>query len=207
MTATSTLSANDAHELDNSMKARRAMIDSQLRTSGVNSEAVLARMLAVPREDHVPAAARGTAYIDRAIALENGRRIAAPLFYGMALTEAQPKADDTALVVDAGSGYLPALVKTMVAKVDVVSPEDVAGGKPKRGSYSLILVDGAVENVPDSLAKRMADGGRLITGLAQNGVTRLATGRKSASGIALLPLSEIGIPRLSEFDTPQSWSF
>jgi protein-L-isoaspartate(D-aspartate) O-methyltransferase len=35
--------------------ARRAMIDSQLRTSGINEEYVLARMLAVPREDFLPA--------------------------------------------------------------------------------------------------------------------------------------------------------
>ena len=36
--------------LADSKTARRAMIDSQLRTSGVNEEYVLARMLAVPRE-------------------------------------------------------------------------------------------------------------------------------------------------------------
>lgn len=206
MTATTTLPQTDMNS-DNSAIARRAMIDSQLRTSGVNSEAVLARMLAVPREDHVPEGARGTAYIDRSIALDNGRRIAAPLFYGMVLTEAQPAADDTVLVVDAGSGYLPALVGPMVASVDVIAPEDLAGAKAKKGSYSLVLVDGAIENVPDALAKKLVDGGRVITGLVADGVTRLATGRKSPSGVALLPLIEIGIPRLAEFDTPPSWSF
>ena len=204
MTATTTLPQTGN---ESSARARRAMIDSQLRTSGVNSEAVLARMLAVPREEHVPEAARGTAYIDRSIALDNGRRIGAPLFYGMLLTEAQPAASDTVLVVDAGSGYLPALVAPMVAKTDSVSPEDIAAGKGGRDTYSLVLVDGAIENVPDILAKKLVDGGRMITGLVADGVTRLATGRKSAGGVALLPLAEIGIPRLPEFDTPPGWSF
>ncbi len=40
--------------------ARRAMIDSQLRVSGINQDWLLAVLARVPREDHVPAAARGT---------------------------------------------------------------------------------------------------------------------------------------------------
>lgn len=194
-------------ETHSSATARRAMVDSQLRTSGVNEEFVLARMLSVPREDHVPAHAKGTAYIDRAITLDNGRRLAAPLFYGMVLEEAQPKLEDAVLVVDAGSGYLPALVKPLVGRIDVISPEDAAGANRKRSTYSLILIDGAVEQLPDSLAKRLDTGGRIVTGVSKAGVTRLATGRKSGTDIALLPLAEIGIPRLTEFDTEKAWSF
>lgn len=187
--------------------ARRAMIDSQLRTSGVNEPFVLARMAAVPREDFVPDASRKTAYIDRAIPLENGRRLAAPLFYGMMLAEAQPQLAETALVVDSGSGYLPELLRPLVASVDVITPEEALTTSRKRTAYSLLLVDGAVEELPDSLTKRIADGGRVLTGLASKGVTRLAVGRKTAGGVALLPLAELGIPRLSEFDRAAGWSF
>ncbi len=187
--------------------ARRAMIDSQLRTSGVNEEFVLARMLSVAREEFVPAAARNTAYIDRAITLDNGRKIAAPLVYGMMLTEAQPKSGDTVLIVDAGSSYMKALVEPLVASVDEISPEDAAAKKNSRKTYSLILVDGAVEQIPASLSKRLADGGRIVTGIADGSVTRLAVGRRSTNDVALLPLAELGIPRLAEFDKPVSWSF
>jgi protein-L-isoaspartate(D-aspartate) O-methyltransferase len=38
-------------------------------------------------------------------------------------------------------------------------------------------------------------------------VTRLAIGRRSGDDVALLPLAEIGIPRLGEFDQPKGWSF
>lgn len=187
--------------------ARRAMIDSQLRTSGVNEPFVLSRMLAVPREDYVPAHARGTAYIDRSIALDNGRRIAAPVFYGMLLEEADPRNDDTVLIVDAGSGYLEALIAPLVANVTLTAPEQVAEQSWEDATFSLVLIDGAVENIPDPIPKWLADNGRLVTGLVSKGVTRLATGRKSGDGIALLPLAELGIPRLSEFDTRKAWSF
>lgn len=207
MTATTALPDSEIQTGNSSATARRAMIDCQLRTSGVNDESVLARMLAVAREDHVPDAARGTAYIDRSIALANGRRMAAPLFYGMVLTEAQLTAEDSVLVVDAGSGYLPALVEPLVASVDTISPEDALAKSRKKTTFSAILIDGAVESVPEGLVKRLSDEGRLITGLSVSGVTRLAIGRKTSGEIAMLPLAEMGIPRLAEFDTPTGWSF
>ena len=185
--------------------ARRAMIDSQLRTSGVNDAAVLERMRAVPREDHVPAGARGVAYMDRAIALDDGGHIAAPVFYGALLREARPGAGDSALVVDGGSGYLPALVGPLAGAMKVVSP-DAAGGS-LRGKFTLILVDGALEVFPDMLVKRLADDGRVVAGLVENGVTRLTVGRKAGGGIGWMRLAEMGIPRLPVFDAPKRWSF
>jgi protein-L-isoaspartate(D-aspartate) O-methyltransferase len=186
--------------------ARKAMIDSQLRTSGVNDAFVIERMSSVAREDFVPESAKATAYMDRAIRLEDGGFLAAPLFHGAMLAEARPKPDDRVLVVDAGSGYLPALVEPLVDKLETVAPEKAANGG-KRGDYTLVLVDGAIEHVPPQLAKLVADDGRIVTGMVERGVTRLATGRKSGKALALLPLAEMGIPRLGAFDRPQSWSF
>ena len=185
--------------------ARRAMIDSQLRTSGVNEPWVLTRFASVPREDFVPAAARAVAYTDRAVPLDGHGMLAAPLVHALMLNEARPTAVDRVLVVDGGSGYLPALLEGLSASLTVVSPADAVKGKA--GDYTLLLVDGAVEHVPAALAKRLADDGRVVTGIIMDGVTRLAVGRKAAGEIALLPLAEIGIPRLPAFDKPKAWSF
>lgn len=189
-----------------SSAARRAMIDSQLRTSGVNEPWVLARMAAVPREDFVPAEARSVAYTDRAVPLGEGRMLAAPLVHARMLAEARPTAADRVLVIDGGSGYLPALLDGLAASVAVTTPEE-AQGATRKGDYTLILVDGAAEQLPQALAKRLADDGRLVTGVVENGITRLAVGRKAAGAIALLPLAELGIPRLPVFDKPKAWSF
>ncbi|MCZ8325700.1 MAG: protein-L-isoaspartate O-methyltransferase [Sphingomonadaceae bacterium] len=186
--------------------ARRAMIDSQLRPSGVNDPAVLEAFASVAREDFVPAAARGHAYIDRAIPLGDGQALAAPLFHGRMLTEAAPVADDRVLVVTGGSGYLAALAKLLAGSVTVITAADAAAGKAK-GRFSLVLVDGAIEQLPDSLSARLEDAGRLVTGLVERGVTRLAIGRKAAGAVALLPLAEMGIPVLAEFAAPKRWSF
>ena len=187
--------------------ARRAMIDSQLRVSGVNRERVLAAMGKVAREDFVPAAARGHAYIDRAIPLGAGRALAAPLVQGMMLSEAMPEPGERILVITAGSGYLSALVEAMGALVDSIDAADAGTAKRGAGGYDLILIDGAIEEFPVALAGALAEGGRIVTGLVLRGVTRLASGRKLGGNVQLLPLAEVGIPVLGDFTRAKSWSF
>ncbi|MFC3175069.1 protein-L-isoaspartate O-methyltransferase [Novosphingobium bradum] len=189
----------------NAAAARRAMIDSQLRVSGVNDPAVLAAMDAVPREDFVPAAAKANAYIDRALPLGEGQALPAPLVHGRMLVEAAIAAGEQVLVVSP-SGYLAALASRLGAEVASLAPADAATGK-KGGLVALILVDGAIEQLPAGLAARLAEGGRIVTGLVEHGVTRLAVGRKVAGEVALLPLADMGIPVLAEFAAPRRWSF
>ncbi len=183
------------------------MIDSQLRTSGVNEPFVLRRMGEVPREDFVPAASKGVAYVDRAIRLENGGWLPAPLVQGKMLEEASPAGDEKAIVVDAGSGYLAELFKPLVGDLTVLSPEEAVVKGTRGKGAQLLVIDGAVEEIPAGLARRLADGARIVTGMVANGVTRLAVGRKSEAGVALIPVYDIGMPQLHAFDTPKGWSF
>ncbi len=189
---------------DTTLAARRAMIDSQLRTSGVNEPWILEAMGSLAREDYVPASMRDAAYIDRAIALGDGRMLASPLVHGRFLAEARPTQADKALLIG-DDGYLAALLRPLVGSLDVVAPGDA--GAIGSGDYTLIMIDGAIEALPDALVDRLAPDGRVVTGQVLRGVTRVATGRKAAGRVALLPLAEIGIPVLPEFAAPKRWSF
>ena len=188
-------------------RARRAMIDSQLRTSGVNAPFVLKRMAAVPREQFVPAASKGRAYSDRAIPLDDGGWLSAPLVQGKMLEEANPAGTEHAIVVDGGSGYFAELLRPLVAKLTVISAEEALGSDSKGKGANLLVIDGAVEEIPAKLAKLLADDARIVTGTVSDGVTRIAVGRKSASGISLMPVMDAGVPQLHAFDKPKGWSF
>ena len=210
MTVTAEQNRDESRHTDRAIDfaaARRAMIASQLRTSGVNKRFVLERMGAVAREDFVPASARGTAYMDRAIRLENGGFLPAPVFHGMMLEEAAPRVEDKVVVVDGGSGYLTELVRPLVAHVETIAADAAVKGDVTASDATLLLIDGAIEHLPAALANILADGGRVVTGLVERGVTRLATGRKVAGSLGLLPLAETGIPRLGQFDKPTGWTF
>ena len=187
--------------------ARKAMIDSQLRTSGVNEEFVLARMINVPREDFLPEDKANLAYIDRSIALGADGFLASPLFYGKLLLEAAPKPTDRVLVIEGGTGYLAALTAPLVADVTCVSAADAAAGKLPDGEFSLILIDGAIEQLPGALADAVAENGLIVSGLLLRQVSRLASGRKVAGQISLSPVEDIGIPVLTAFNRPKGWTF
>lgn len=190
---------------DRTSSARRAMIDSQLRVSGVNDPAVLAAFDQVAREDFVPPAQRDLAYIDRAIPLAAGGALPAPLFHGLALVEARIQPGETVLVVS-DSGYLAALAGALGATATTITPAEAAA-EAAGAAVSLILVDGAIEQVPAGLAARLSDGGRIVTGLAERGVTRLAVGTRAGGHVALLAVADIGVPVLAAFKVVPGWSF
>jgi len=192
----------DRPAADEMLVARRAMIDSQLRVSGVNSPAILNAFNAVPREDFVPAERRAVAYIDRAVPLGDGRALSPALTYGQMLEAAQTTRDDTVLVISP-NGYLAALAGQLSASVTRAD----ALADAKSGPFSLILIDGAAEVLPDSLALLLADEGRLVTGLADRGVTRLAIGRAVQGKVVATPLAEADFAVLPEFAAPKKWSF
>lgn len=187
-----------------SAAARRAMTDRQLRVSGINDAAILAAFLAVPREDFVPEARRAVAYADRAVALDNGEVLAPALTYGQMLTAAEPVPEDTVLVIGAPGGYLAALVEKLCGKVTLCAVSDDWAAS---GAHSLVLVDGAIEEVPAKLASVLTAEGRLVGGMIERGVTRLALGRKVGEALAFTVLAEADFAPLAAFGAKPKWSF
>src|SRR6185436_16130834 len=96
---------------------RRAMVASQLRTTGVNDPRVIAAMGVVARERFVPADRRALAYADAGIPLGHGRALSPPMVLGRLLTEGRLNGSEHALVVGAATGYSAAVLARLVASV------------------------------------------------------------------------------------------
>lgn len=203
-----------------SENSRRIMIDSQLRPQGVNDPSVLAAFAAVPREEYVPGDRAGVAYRDRSVPLGEGRALIAPAALGAMLMEATVKPGDKALVVGPGSNYAAALLEEMGLEPFALDEEAPVGPKPshaakgklekgyaKGGPYDLILVVGAIEELPASWRKQLVDGGQVVTGLFVDGVTRLARGVKVDDRLALHPFADAQLPVLPQFAKVEAFAF
>jgi protein-L-isoaspartate(D-aspartate) O-methyltransferase len=182
--------------------ARRAMIDSQLRPQGVTDAAVLAAMASVPRERFVPEAVRPLAYSDRPLDLGDGKALMAPAALGKLITELEPRPGERALVVGPGA-YAAKVLETLGLEVDVADTPHSAG----KAIYDLILIDGAVEDVPAGLVARLAPEGRLGTAISDNGVTRLAIGRVAGGILGLRRFADGEVPLLPGFTRPRVFTF
>lgn len=200
------------------------MVDTQLRPEGVSYAPVVEAMAKVGREDFVAEEARALAYIDRAVPIGDGRSMSAPAVLGKLLDEMVPLAGERALVVGCGSGYSAAVLK--VIGVGVVGLEssptlaatarehgiDVVEGPLERGHeakapYDLILIDGAVEHIPEAIIGQLTDQGRIGTALIDRGICRLAVGRRAGKGFGLYTMTDAGAAALPGFAPPVTFTF
>lgn len=204
--------------------ARLAMVESQLRPQGVTDRGVLLAMGEVPRENFVPADARARAYADRAVPLGDGRFLTAPATLGQLLTQMTPLRGQRALVIGAGTGYSAAVlaaigleVVALESSTELAASARDAGlqvvegpleaGHRKGAPFDQILIDGAVEAIPDALIDQLAEGGRLGAALIDRGISRLVVGRKAGGGFGYLSIADAGAPRLPGFTRPMAFTF
>lgn len=207
---------------------RSAMIDSQLRTSDVTDPAVIAAMDAVPREAHVPATLASVAYMDRPIALGHGRALNAPLVTGRMLVEAALRPGMRVLLIGSATGYVAALLARLGTEVHAVEEQadlmatartavgdtdirwiegPLAGGAPDAAPFDRIIIDGAIEVLPDALAEQLAEGGRLIAAQRSGAVTRLVQGVKTGGTVALRSFADMDAAPLPGFAAPAGFRF
>ena len=204
--------------------ARQAMVESQLRPEGVSDPVVIEAMSSVPREKFVPDDKKALAYADRAIPLGEGRALAAPAVLGRILHALAALPGERALVVGASTGYSAAVLKKMGLKVTALESAaalaDIARkngvdiiegaldkGHPKGLHYDLILIDGAVEQIPDALVEQLEDGGRMGGAIVEQGVTRLFIGRRVGGGFGFQPFADASTPVLPGFERPRVFTF
>lgn len=208
---------------------RRLMVASQLRTSGVSDARVVAAMSEVPREAFMPEHARGLAYRDTDIPLGKGRRQNAPLATARLLNEARILPGHRVLLIGAASGYTAAVLALVAREVVAIECDPVlanvarsrlagvasvrvveaplAAGAADGAPYDVMVIDGAVEAVPDTLAEQVRPGGRIVAGLVDNGVTRLAMGERTVGGVGLVDFADMACTLLPGFTKPRSFRF
>jgi protein-L-isoaspartate(D-aspartate) O-methyltransferase len=208
---------------------RHAMVQSQLRTNAVNDPRVVTAMAKVAREAFVPEAARRLAYRDTAVAIGNGRYLNLPIATGKLLTEAYLEPTDRVLLIGAAGGYTAAVLAGLVrSTVAVESDPDLAAharaalaaygnvelvegpldqGHAAGAPYDVLIVDGCVESLSESLVGQIAAGGRVVTGLLERGVSRLASGRTIKGGFGLRAFADIDCVALPGFSAPRGFAF
>lgn len=212
--------------------ARTNMINCQLRPNNVTDDRVVSAVGAVPRELFVPSAKRPIAYVDEDIDIGHGRWLIEPMVFGRMVEAAEIDADDIVLDIACGSGYssavLARLSNTVVAVEDVpelaeqanntmtdlaignavVITSPINEGCPSQAPFDVILINGAVEEIPATLIDQMNDGGRLVAVVREGEAPgRMVLLLKSGGATSRTELYGASIPLLDGFKRSPGFVF
>lgn len=202
--------------------ARTAMIDSQVRPNDVTDRRLIAAMASVAREAFVPAARRAVAYAELPIETVPGRWLMAARDFSKLVHATAIREGERILDIAPGTGYSTAvlarlgkvtaleegeaakalgehLTRAGVAGVEIVSGP-LKAGAPGKAPFDVIIVNGAVEVVPQAWLDQLAEGGRLAVAVAENGSHRARIYTRSGGKAAWLTPFDASPPALPGFE-------
>ncbi len=178
------------------------MVDTQIRPSDVTKFPVIDAMLSVPREVFVPASKREAAYIGENIELGGGAVVLEPRTLAKMLDALDVQPDEVVLDLACGLGYSTAVLARLADFVVGIEADEsraeeaqallsehgvdnaaVMAGNPaegaaKSGPYDVVIVQGAVEHLPESIILQIKEGGRIACLFAEGALGVVRVGYK-----------------------------
>lgn len=213
--------------------ARQTMVDCQIRPTKVTDDRVIDAFSSIPREAFVGRNQRAIAYVDEDLPLPGGRCMMEPMVLARMIQALSVNDDDNVLVVGAATGYGAAILARLASSVIAVETRTqmvekaqetlvsigtdnavaikgrLTDGFAKEGPYDAILVEGAVETVPERILKQLGNGGRLVAvwrpADAAVGVASVWT--MAGDDFVRKPLFDAQVPVLDEFRCKREFVF
>lgn len=178
---------------------RTMMVDTQVRPNDVTKLPVIDAMLAIPREDFVPASRRAVAYSGENLDIGNGRIMFEPRTLGKMIDALDIQPQELVLDLGAGYGYAAAVMARMAEAVVAIESDpdmvaeaearlsgagifnvavlqaDLTEGAARQGPFDVILIGGGVEAVPEAILDQLKEGGRIAALFRENalGIARI----------------------------------
>lgn len=202
---------------------RTMMVDTQVRPSDVTKFPIIDAMLKVARENYVPVAQREAAYLGENLNLGDGRILLEPRTLAKMLDALAIGNDELVLDVGCAYGYSSAVIAHMAEAVVAVEEDEqmakeaqenlmtaeadnvvvhhgpLAEGAPKHGPYDVVIVQGGVGMVPDTILEQLKDGGRIACIFMEGPLGEVRLGYKRDSGVSWRTMFNAGAPVLAGF--------
>lgn len=201
-------------------KARRRMIDNDLKGRGITASSVLKVMGELGREEFVPETYESQAYADGPLPIGCGQTISQPYIVALMTQELRVDGNCTVLEIGTGCGYQTAVLSRLAKKVYTVERfgqlsesaqatlgrlgvenveffvGDGSGGWPEKKIFDRIMVTAAVPAVPGPLLEQLATGGLIVAPVGGQSVQRLIVCEKKPVGVVEKAICEVRFVRL-----------
>jgi protein-L-isoaspartate(D-aspartate) O-methyltransferase len=190
-------------QADHFKNQRELMVENQLAQRGIKDKSVLEAMRKVPRHLLVPEKVRKYAYDDMPLPIGEGQTISQPYIVALMTELIKPQKNMKVLEIGTGSGYQAAVLAEIVEEVYTIEIFEGLGlraerdlkslgykniqvrigdgykGWPEAAPFDAIIVTAAPEQIPQPLIDQLAEGGRMIIPVGEEGkIQQLILGEK-----------------------------
>ncbi|SPH20424.1 Protein-L-isoaspartate O-methyltransferase [Ascidiaceihabitans donghaensis] len=204
---------------------RTMMVDTQVRPSDVTKFPIIEAMLSVPREDFVPNAQKEAAYMGENLELGGGRVVLEPRSLAKMLDGLDISNDELVLDVGCAFGYSSAVIAHMAQAVVALEDDETAArdaadawsaagidnvvphvgpltaGAQEHGPYDVIVVQGGVAHIPDTILNQLKEGGRIAALFMDGALGEARIGYKMDGKITWRLAFNAGAPVLPGFES------
>jgi protein-L-isoaspartate(D-aspartate) O-methyltransferase len=216
-------------------RARRTMVDTQIRVNDVTDSRIIDALMDVPRENFVPESRRALAYLDDDLPVNGSgdgrpaRYLVEPMVLAKMLHAAAIRPDDAVLDVGVATGYSAAILAHLATRVVALEQDamlvatarsllaaranvtvvegPLVDGDSQRGPYDVIVLEGAVEVVPANLVKQLRQGGRLVAVVGRGRAAKCLVHTLRDGEVSVRPAFDAAIPALPGFEAPRGFVF
>jgi protein-L-isoaspartate(D-aspartate) O-methyltransferase len=209
---------------------RTMMVDTQIRPSDVTKFPIIEAMLTVERENFVPSDKIEAAYVGENVDLGNGRVVLEPRTLAKLLDALDIQSDELVLDLGCGLGYSSAIISRIAETVVAVEEREdlsddaqaalsaagadnvalhigaIRDGAAQHGPYDVVVLQGAVEHVPEAIIDQLKDGGRIGALLLDGALGTVKIGYKIDGKINWRFAFNAGAPVLPGFEQPKTFA-
>jgi protein-L-isoaspartate(D-aspartate) O-methyltransferase len=186
--------------------SRKRMVQEQVVSRGITNPRLIETLLKIPRHLFVQEAMAAQAYSDGPLPIGEKQTISQPYMVALMTDLLELTSNDHVLEIGTGSGYQTAILASLVRRVwtiERIRPlamqarkvldslhllnvnikvGDGTLGWSEEGPFDAILVTAGAPAIPETLAKQLAPGGRLVIPVGDESNQTLLRIRKAADG-------------------------
>ena len=207
------------------------MVNGQIKPINGMTEKLVTIFNSLNREGFMPEEFKERAYVEKNFALSNNRVILKPELVAKIAMHIDLKENENALILGSTTGYLTAVLSLIAETVIVVEEDDsfiksseraikennlnnviyinknISNGCIEQSPFNAIVIEGAVDHVPQKLLNQLENDGRLIAILSENGLCNAKMFKRKEAMFHSEHLFPCSIPILSSFKGKKIFSF
>ena len=207
------------------------MVNGQIKPINGMTEKLVSIFYSLNRESFIPEEFKEIAYVEKNLALSNHRVILKPEIVAKIAMHLDLKENENVLILGSTTGYLTAIL-SLIAETVIVMEEDechiksseiaikennlnnviyinksISNGCIEQSPFNAIVIEGAVDHVPQKLLNQLENGGRLIAILSENGLCNAKMFTRKETMFHSEQLFPCSLPVLPSFKQKNIFSF